>query len=279
MVRAASMVTFCVALAGCSDLGTAPAASPAPAGGARTYSSTDVDPAKSWPVQIRSHLSGVEMPTGSSYPAQATVRASMFYDAYHARITAKGILRDASGTTTRDFLPKEQHTTFYFQNNHLPAEWSIALTKSCGSILEADVSYEAWWRGFAVGSGEIVLERAVAADQAIGQQEECECEEGGGNPGTELMPHIMGDVAYDPYAPSDLSTDCGGGSGGGGGGGGTQYEPGDSTGGETVDWGTGQGNGGESACGDQAIVEYICVDIWIEGSGWREWSCGFATTC
>jgi hypothetical protein len=60
---------------------------------------------------------------------------------------------------------------------------------------------------------------------------------------------------------------------------GTQYQPGDYTGGETVDWGTGTGNGGTSSCGDKAVVEYICIDIWVDGEGWVEWGCGFVTTC
>jgi hypothetical protein len=59
---------------------------------------------------------------------------------------------------------------------------------------------------------------------------------------------------------------------------GIQYEPGNNTGGETVDWNTGIGNGGSSACGPFAVVEYICIDVW-NGSEWSEWSCGYATTC
>jgi hypothetical protein len=70
------------------------------------------------------------------------------------------------------------------------------------------------------------------------------------------------------------------GGGGGGEGSGTQYQPGQSTGGETVDWGTGVGNGGASVCGDKAVVEYICIDVYNESSGqWETWSCGYATTC
>lgn len=72
---------------------------------------------------------------------------------------------------------------------------------------------------------------------------------------------------------------CAGG-GGSGEGSGTQYQPGQSTGGETVDWGTGVGNGGSSVCGDKAVVEYICIDVYNERSGqWETWSCGYATTC
>lgn len=77
-------------------------------------------------------------------------------------------------------------------------------------------------------------------------------------------------VIYDPY--SESSEDCSNiGSG-------TQYEPGQSTGGETVDWGSGTGNGGSSACGDSAVMEYVCIDIW-NGEQWVEWACGYATVC
>jgi hypothetical protein len=82
---------------------------------------------------------------------------------------------------------------------------------------------------------------------------------------------------YDPYADDggNCSSD---GSGGGGTGSGIQYYPGDYTGGETVHWGTGIGNGGTSACGSEARVEYVCIDYW-DGRQWVEWSCGYATTC
>jgi hypothetical protein len=101
---------------------------------------------------------------------------------------------------------------------------------------------------------------------------------GTGGSGSELMP--VTSESYDPYDPSFSTSvdtgDCGSGDTGTGG---TQYEPGDSTGGETVDWGTGVGNGGTSVCGSTAIVEYVCIDIWVDGRGWVEYSCGYATTC
>lgn len=116
------------------------------------------------------------------------------------------------------------------------------------------------------------------------------CGESGGGLGewgssTEIA--LVSGFDYDPYDPALTHTDGGGedcGSEGGGGGGstgtGTQYEPGDSTGGETVDWGTGVGNGGTSVCGQTAIVEYVCIDLWDDATGtWVEYSCGYATTC
>jgi hypothetical protein len=96
----------------------------------------------------------------------------------------------------------------------------------------------------------------------------------GGSGGCDEMEYS----AYDPYAPADrCTTGPGNGSGGGSG---IQYRPGDYTGGETVDWGTGVGNGGSSVCGEAAVVEYICIDVWDDEKGeWVEWSCGYATTC
>lgn len=78
---------------------------------------------------------------------------------------------------------------------------------------------------------------------------------------------------YDPYEEEACEGDDGGGNDGG-----TQYYPGDYTGGETVDWATGVGTGGTSACGDTAKVEYVCIDYW-DGQQWVEWSCGYITTC
>lgn len=96
------------------------------------------------------------------------------------------------------------------------------------------------------------------------------------------------EVVYDPYDPYSGSSgedgDCNDGSGGSGGadgsGSGTQYVPGDYTGEETVSWTTGQGNGGASACGTAAQVQYVCIDTWDEASGkWVQWDCGYVTTC
>ncbi len=80
-------------------------------------------------------------------------------------------------------------------------------------------------------------------------------------------------ASYDPYEET-----CSGGSSSGGTASGTQFTEGERTGGETVNWQTGVGNGGSSACGADAVVEWVCIDI--EGEdGWQHWSCGYATTC
>lgn len=94
------------------------------------------------------------------------------------------------------------------------------------------------------------------------------------------------DASYDPYytgGESQTTHGCstgGGGSGGGSASSGTQYYPGDFTGGETVDWQTGIGNGGRSVCGTAAEVQPICIEIYNETTRqWEEWACGYATVC
>jgi hypothetical protein len=85
--------------------------------------------------------------------------------------------------------------------------------------------------------------------------------------------------AYDPYATDGGgSDDCADG-GGGMDGGGEVFAPGALTGGQTVTWSTGAGTGEPSACGDNARVEYVCIDVWVQGVGWVEWGCGYVTTC
>ena len=123
-------------------------------------------------------------------------------------------------------------------------------------------------RGFGLTFGSL---RTVAAANCPGPQP---CHTGGGTevdqpagPNTE-----PGSDGYDPY-----SSDSGCGSGGSSGSG-TQYYPGDNTGGETVDFGTGIGNGGQSACGEAAVVEFVCIDIYNE-EGWVSWACGYVTSC
>jgi len=85
---------------------------------------------------------------------------------------------------------------------------------------------------------------------------------------------------YDPYDPEPYDGDCYDPTSSGGGGTGIQFQPGDYTNGETVDWNTGTGNGGMSECGAAAKVEYTCIDVWNDkNQRWDTFSCGFATTC
>jgi hypothetical protein len=99
-----------------------------------------------------------------------------------------------------------------------------------------------------------------------------------GNDDDNCSTQLTDDPNEPGYNPYDSTTETGCSDGNGSGGSGTQYSPGDHTGGETVDWQTGQGNGGPSACGEAAVVEYVCIDVW-NGSDWVEWGCGYVTTC
>lgn len=106
------------------------------------------------------------------------------------------------------------------------------------------------------------------------------CSEGGSTSGNTARRSDLYEDDYDPYEPAWGYQECEGGTDGASeGSGGTQYEPGDYTNGETVDWETGVGTGKPSACGADAKVEYICIEVWVDGVGWVEWSCGYATTC
>jgi hypothetical protein len=91
-------------------------------------------------------------------------------------------------------------------------------------------------------------------------------------------------VTYDPYSSDSGSDTCDGaptgdGSDTGGTGTGTYFDPGDYTGGQTVDFGTGEGSGNPSQCGLAAVVEYVCIDVWDPEGHWTEWACGFVTSC
>lgn len=88
-------------------------------------------------------------------------------------------------------------------------------------------------------------------------------------------------VTYDPYSNEEECPEpSGGGDASGWTGSGTYYEPGQTTGGETVNWNTGQGNGGSSVCGLDAVVEYICIEQFNEETQqWDGYSCGYATMC
>ena len=91
----------------------------------------------------------------------------------------------------------------------------------------------------------------------------------------------LADYEYDPYEESSPEPGiyCPG-NGGGGEGSGISYQPGDTTNGESVDWYTGKGNGGVSACGDKAVVEFACLDFYNEKTGnWDLYLCGYVTTC
>jgi hypothetical protein len=137
--------------------------------------------------------------------------------------------------------------------------------------------FEQWFRGRIVAS-----EIDVKVEVNLGEVVECAGTGGGGWGELEPEFDVYGSE-YDPYSGySGAGADCSiknpdddGGTPGSG----IPYQPGDYTGGETVDWQTGVGNGGVSVCGQAAKVEYICIDTSEDGTHWVEYSCGYATTC
>jgi hypothetical protein len=139
------------------------------------------------------------------------------------------------------------------------------------------------WTGKCIGFGQWGIGKVLSFEGTVWRvgDDDVACGGGGGGgrggTGGELVEVVGYD--YDPYDPG-VSLDGGDCESGGSTGTGTQYEPGDYTGGETVDWGTGIGNGGTSACGEEAMVEYVCIDTYNEETGeWEKWGCGFVTTC
>jgi hypothetical protein len=105
------------------------------------------------------------------------------------------------------------------------------------------------------------------------------CKRGAG--GTWDVAPAPEDGSSGPYNPYDAwyEEECNGTTGETQSGSGTAYNTGDFTGGETVTWSGGVGDGGRSVCGSLAVVEYVCIDVWDEERGWVEWDCGYATTC
>ena len=175
----------------------------------------------------------------------------------------------------------------YDQARYHPQSYDGYASYNKGDYIEAYYSDARWYKPQidvkCTAVDHYFLGRWIGRDESYdpykyhGTVEEC-TRSGGGSGGTQLID----DSGYDIYSPdyyeSDSCTETSGGGDDSGSGSGTQYQPGDSTGGETVDWGTGQGNGGSSKCGATAVVEYVCIDIWTE-SGWQEWGCGYVTSC
>jgi hypothetical protein len=129
-----------------------------------------------------------------------------------------------------------------------------------------------WWVLGIIGEDILVVEEYTKYGY-IYKVDPIACAPGTGTGGTSLV----SEVSYDPYEPGPAP--CSGSSGDSEGSG-TYYSPGDPTGGETVDFGSGQGNGGTSICGAAAVVEYVCIDVWNETMGrWEEWTCGYVTSC
>lgn len=156
-----------IALLGCADLGTSPVLRPEPRG--PITSESDGDPPTEWPVQIRSTTADVIM--GDQY-SPSYIQAQMLYDAYHASISATATLRDPSGSSAFSLGPVERHSFAAFRYNSHGAQWRLTTPHSCGTILDVNTTYSAWWIG--IGSdGESRLDPKNASRFTNGVQPEC----------------------------------------------------------------------------------------------------------
>ncbi|MGI9140832.1 MAG: hypothetical protein ACR2GJ_06980 [Gemmatimonadaceae bacterium] len=200
---------------------------------------------------------------------QGYARAWMQYWANYASITLPLTLlyNNSVVTTTTGYT---ELTSLLPATREMEAHAAVGINGSCGHTLNATGIFKIHHQA-PIGKGWFKFLEATVSDAVTTSQPPCACS------GSTGIKHD----AYDPYASYPGGSDCeSGGGAGSGGGGGTQYQPGDYTGGETVGWSTGIGNGGWSACGSDARVEYICIDVWNASTErWEEWSCGYATTC
>lgn len=190
--------------------------------------------------------------------------AWMSYLASHAEVKVKATLiygfREVTSSTG-----VVQRSNFLPLNRELELTTSVGVSKACGHGVNAHgegYAYnEFFFRTSFLQWGNT---RTSLSDSE--QQPACSCAQ------TNVI-----EATYDPYAEEET---CADGSTGGTAGSGTQFNPGDYTGGETVDFHTGTGNGGQSACGADAVVEFVCFDTWNEKTEkWDEWACGYVTTC
>lgn len=287
----------CALLVGCTDLPVSPRVAPSP--DERRFNTAEfgegpIDPPKDWPVVIKGSGAWVTLPNwtfeGNRSSATATLTGSMDFNAYHASIGANAVLRERDGTVIqRQFPAKVWHaSTWGYKNQYHKADFPVLMQSRCGGSLEGDVTFRAWWWGFSLEGAPQALEVQEQSKTAHQTQDACQpCPAGGGGGsgggGVPIRNSVSG-PSYDPYdevGGSDEGCDSNSGDGSGGGGdsgSGTQFGEGDYTGGETVDWGTGTGNGGTSECGTAAQVRYVCIDVYIDGE-WRDYACGWATTC
>jgi hypothetical protein len=200
-------------------------------------------------------------------------QAGMEFLANYAKITMPVTLLFNNSEVTRTVGYSEQ-AYFLPLTRELSASGFVGVNGSCGHTVNARAEF--FIRNqFPLKTGWFEWGQEGRSGDASRSQPACSCAAG----------MSVQEVDYDPYAEyasySEEAAEVGCGSkGDSGSNGGTQYYPGDNTGGQTVDWSTGQGNGGTSACGEYAVVEYICFDTWNEQTGsWEAWGCGYVTTC
>lgn len=191
--------------------------------------------------------------------------AGMRYLANYGKITVPvTLLYNNAEVTSTTALSEKTH--FLPAVRNLDAMATLATNGSCGHTVNANALFEVH-NQFLLSKSWLIWGRTGISGSDSDKQPACSCS------GTIKLTNAK----YDPYSTGQGDGDC---DSGGSDGSGTQYQPGDYTGGETVSWSTGAGNGGVSLCGDDAMVDYVCIDYWDAGrQRWVQWGCGYVTTC
>lgn len=254
-----------VGIAGCHDMPVEPAAVAAPEPSLGLYP-TEEQFAEMAP-EFRTAPSIFAYWVRTAFVADEGVAwAWMQYWANYARLTLPLTLMFGNSEVTTSTGMTELASVIP-ATREMEARTSVGVYGSCGHTLNATGNFFVRHQ-VPIGKAWFFWGEETATASATASQPDCTCKES-----TDLKYS-----SYDPYAESDPSG-CGS-EGETSTGTGTQYGAGDLTGGETVNWNTGIGNGGTSACGEEAVVDYICIDVWNEQTqSWEEWSCGYATVC
>lgn len=200
--------------------------------------------------------------------SRAWASAGMDYFATDGTVTVLGTLfRNDRFITSSTGINSESN--FLPANRSLTAYTSMGIGGSCGYMVNSHGRYEILNK-FLLKSQWLKWGEAARSKDTTATQPPCNCTDA-----TTLQ-----SSAYDPYSDGDDGSMPCGEFNSGGEATGIQFKPGDYTGGETVDWSTGKGNGGSSVCGAAAVVEYVCIDTWNAEKGrFEEWGCGYVTTC
>jgi len=204
------------------------------------------------------------------YDDQGYGQAFMQYFANRARQTVEIKLRNKNGVVTTNLgVSEDAHLLPNVRS--IFTTTSVAAPGSCGNIVDATSVHSAWHEIITQSGGWLSWGRQTISNTKSVVQPACKtaC--------STVSPTTFQNASYDPYSEPGSDGNCTSGSQVGSG---IQFQEGDYTGGETVDWNTGIGDGGTSACGLAAKVEYICIDEWDADTGtWKRYSCGYATTC
>lgn len=200
--------------------------------------------------------------------SRAWAAAGMDYYATDGTVTVQGTLfRNDRFITSSTGISSE--SSFLPAHRSLTAYTSMGISGSCGYMVNSHGKFDILNK-FLLKSQWLKWGESTRTRDTTAVQPPCTCTEA-----TTLQ-----SSAYDPYSDGDDGSMPCGDSDSGGEGSGIQFKPGDNTGGETVDWTTGKGNGGSSECGAAAVVEYVCLDSWNEEKKqFEEWGCGYVTTC